>query len=56
MAIRIATLIQRLQGRRRMPSLDDLARELDVHKRTIYRDLIALEYAGVRLPRREKEL
>ena len=39
-------LIQLLARRRYGAGLDDLAVELECHKRTVYRDLDALQYAG----------
>ncbi len=39
-------LIQRLARSRYGVGLDDLARDLEVHRRTVYRDLDALMYAG----------
>jgi predicted DNA-binding transcriptional regulator YafY len=39
-------LIQILARRRWGAGLDELARELECHKRTVYRDLDALQYAG----------
>lgn len=49
-AIRLATLMRIMASRRWMPRLQDLARELQVHPRTVRRDLAALQAAQVPLP------
>lgn len=49
-AIRLATLRRMLDGRDYRPHLDDLAEQLEVHPRTIRRDLQALATAGEDIP------
>lgn len=53
--VRIARLILFLNGRRHMPDVQTLAAQLGVTPRTLYRDLAALEEAGMVLPRRWQE-
>jgi predicted DNA-binding transcriptional regulator YafY len=48
-ALRLATY---LRGRRYMPRVPDIARELGCDKRTVYRDINALEEAHWPLPMR----
>lgn len=50
--VRVLWLARAIQGLRCMPKIEGLARELGVHRRTIYRDLAALEEAGWPLPAR----
>lgn len=50
-AIRLACLMRFLAGRRRVPALGILARELQVHPRTVRRYLQALEEAKWICPR-----
>lgn len=47
---RVLLLMQRIEGERYLPSLDDLARDLGVCRRTVYRDLQLLESIGHRVP------
>lgn len=54
-ALRLAALVRLLIGRRYMPPVGDLARELQVTKRTVYRDLAALDAADWPLPRRLRD-
>jgi predicted DNA-binding transcriptional regulator YafY len=49
----MVTLIRVLGRTKAMPPIDDLAAECGVTKRTVYRDLLALEAARWPLPRRE---
>ena len=49
---RLARLMVLCQSYRRLPTLNELGRQLRAHPRTIRRDLDALEYAGVRVPLR----
>lgn len=49
--LRCLKLARQLEDRRTRPDLQQLAAEHQVTKRTIYRDLRALEEAGVRLPK-----
>jgi predicted DNA-binding transcriptional regulator YafY len=51
-ARRLAALLKALHGRRFMPTMAELSRELGASERTVYRDLAALEEAGFQLPRR----
>lgn len=54
-AIRLVTLIRLLNRHRYMPPVPDLAKALDVHVRTVYRDLNALEAAYWPLPMRLRD-
>lgn len=54
-ALRLAALVRLLIGRRYMPPVADLASELEVTPRTVYRDLVALEAAHWPLPRRPRD-
>jgi predicted DNA-binding transcriptional regulator YafY len=54
-ARQVATLLRLLDGKRVMPAMSDLARELGVSHRTVYRYLDAVEQAGWPLPRRWSE-
>lgn len=53
--VRILALVKRLQGCRELPPITKLAREFGVTRRTIHRDLDALEYAYWPVPRRATE-
>lgn len=48
---RVLRLMVRLEGCRYAPSLDVLAKEFGVCQRTIRRDLVLLETAGIETPR-----
>lgn len=50
--VRLARLILYLNGRRYMPDAQILAAQLGVSVRTLFRDLAALEEAGMVLPKR----
>ena len=50
--VRALTLARRVEGLRRLPSINELAHAFNVHRRTICRDLAALEEAGWLVPER----
>jgi predicted DNA-binding transcriptional regulator YafY len=49
-AVRVVRLLKRIEGRRYRPTTSDLAREFGVTRRTIIRDLQAIEEAHVAVP------
>lgn len=50
LAARLARLIRMALTQRTLPHVDDLARQLSVHARTVRRDLEALRAGGVSVP------
>lgn len=52
MLVRALKLAKALEAHRYMPHVDALAKELNCHKRTVYRDLAALEEAHWPTPMR----
>lgn len=55
MLVRTLRLAKTLEGRRYMPGVAWLARELGCHPRTLYRDLAALQEAHWPVPMRSTE-
>lgn len=53
--VRVLSLWREIDGRRQCPRVRELADQFGVSKRTIYRDLEALEDAGYPVPLRYEE-
>lgn len=53
--VRALVLARRIDGLRNLPSIKELAHALNVHSRTVYRDLAALEEAGYLVPPRRMD-
>ena len=50
--MRALTLARQIEGLRYLPSINELAHAFNVHRRTVIRDLAALEEAGWPVPAR----